>query len=126
MIDKFQNQGLVTNGTVSYIPGDSEDIQVDFTDANGNNRTNFIRSKQYPSSLIGELEVGQSVSVRYLLPEYEYDLIWETHFDLARAYLGYAYQPGVMILVCLIIIVIHPEFLFIFYMNDPSNGGEVS
>lgn len=117
LVQRLEREGVVNLAKVSYIPNDG-DIQVTFTTSDGEERTHFIRRKYYPPELLRQLALGDSVKIRRLAQEWEYDAVWEDHFPAVQGYLGFAAAPGVMVLVCWVVVLVHPEFLYLFWGEE--------
>jgi len=114
-VRSMREDGQVIEGIISGLDREDEIIFV-HTTSQGEDSYWLLYTKYYPEAL-DLLDEGQKVRIRYLPPGYEAEVIWEDHFDAFEGYRGYALDVGVMLLAAWLIVVIHPEFLYIGYLD---------
>lgn len=120
----LDQSGMVTTATVSSffqsaVSGEPT-IAVDFIDPLQQERTGFIKTKYYPAEIIASIHRGDIVNIRYLEPAYESQVILNDYYANVRNYFGFAYDVIGMMLISWVLIIIHPEFLFLGFGQDWS------
>jgi hypothetical protein len=116
-VQNLEDRGLTALATVE----DDESPRygwwyVRFDDpAQSEARTGFIDEKYYTRAVVDSLHRGVQVEIRYLPESYENFFVLEAHFGQVRYYWGFAYDIGVMFLISWLVVILHPEFLYIGY-----------
>ena len=84
--------------------------------AGGEEKYGLMYTRYYPGAL-EDLHVEQGVRVRILPQAYEARVAWEDHFAQVESYLGYAIEPGIILAIAWMVVVLHPEFLYLGYVE---------
>jgi hypothetical protein len=110
---ELRASGQVTNAEVSGIEWEYALVFVRYIQE-GEERFGLLYTRYYPEAA-HQLQLGQSLRVRYLPHGSAEEVIWEDHFSAVENYYGYAREGGIMLAVAWIIVVLHPEFLYLGY-----------
>jgi hypothetical protein len=105
--------GSVVNAEVTEVDQEEDLITVRYL-AGGEERYGLLYTHYYPGAF-EDLRAGQSVRVRILPQAYEARVAWEERFAQVEGYLGYAVEPGIILAIAWLVVVLHPEFLYLGY-----------
>jgi hypothetical protein len=112
-LNAMHTHGRVVDGQVSGVEREDALIFVRYIDG-GQEETGLLYTKYYPEAL-NMLNEGQALRIRFDPHDVDRNLVWEDHFSAVENYWGYAVDSGLMLLIGWLIVVIHPEFLYIGY-----------
>jgi hypothetical protein len=112
---EMRESGQVVDAIVSGVDQEAQLVFVRFAEQD-ENQVWLLYTHYYPEAL-EQLSKGQTVRVRYLPASSEAKVLWEDHITAAYTYWGYAVDSGMMLIIAWLIVIIHPEFLYIGYAN---------
>jgi len=122
MVQKFERECLVVEARIVVSePAESIGWMVEFDDpVQAQTRTGWLEDHYYSAEVKATFARNARVIIRYLPQPYETDVVLNDHFGQVQRYWGFAYDVGIMFLVSWVIVVLHPEFLYIGYDVQPG------
>lgn len=118
LIRRLDTEGQVEVGFVDFYAEDMRLLFIDHDEA-GTRYFGSLKTLCYPDELINSFQEGDEVAIRYL-PGRSEDLVLEEHMHYFRACPGFDPEYFYVLGVCVVLVIIHPEFLYFGYINDDS------
>ena len=94
---------------------------ADYIDTAGLERYGKLDWRYYPEEVVSELMLlqrGEMVEVRYAEQAYENNVILMDQYDAFINYKGYLVDAAGIVLVCWIILILHPEVMLFSLVED--------
>ncbi len=121
MVRAFEQRSLPAAAVIEgREPSETLGWYAVFQDEQGQERSGFIEPAYYPEALQQQLAYGAEIRIRYLPESYASELILDGRLDDVRFYWGYARDVLWVLLVCWVLIIVHPEALYIAYVDPFS------
>jgi len=121
MVWAFEQRSRPAAGVIEgREPSETLGWYVVFRDELGQERSGFVEPAYYPEVVQRQLVYGAQIRIRYLPESYASELILDRRLDDVRFYWGYARDVLWVLLVCWVLIIVHPEALYIAYVDPFS------
>jgi hypothetical protein len=116
-VNKLEQKGLVAQAVVADDePSAALGWMVEFDDpAQPDERYGWVDPAYYSPEVAATLKPGAEIEIRYLPQSYESDVVLNRHFDQVKGYWGYATDVGIAFIVSWLVLIWHPEFLYLGY-----------
>lgn len=114
---RLEQNSVLTQAVVDQV--DADWIVVRFADPNEKEpRIGLVKPVYYPPEVVRALQPGDTVSLRYMAPAYESQAVLNDYYNDVQNYLGFLWEPGIILLIAWVVIVRYPDFLFWGFIDD--------
>lgn len=114
MVANFVSNGKSAQATVSLVyPGDKE-VVVDYLDSEGKEQFGILKTQYYPQIIQQAWVEGASLRILYAQNS-DSKVLAADYLDNVHSYAGHLLEPSILLLISWLVIIFHPEFLYIGY-----------